>query len=235
MLPPIEAYDAFASSYKSYAQGRRRYQNAINRIVISRARDAVSLLDAGAGDGSRTLEIGRRARIQRIVLVEPSRGMRAHCAEGVEVWPFSIQGIPEMAPSFEVITCLWNVLGHVQGPLERLHALMRLKRLLVPGGMLFLDVNHRYNGAAYGWGKTAVRMFHDAIFPSETNGDVIVCWNVGDRVIQTKSHLFTHAEMKGLFLSAGLKPVMRWVINYETGAQHHFPFVGQLLYQLTSV
>src|SRR5215510_6969311 len=78
ILPPIEAYDAFAASYKSYAEGRRQYQQAIDRIVISRIRDAKSLLDAGAGDGSRALEIGRSAHVGRIVLLEPSSGMRAH-------------------------------------------------------------------------------------------------------------------------------------------------------------
>src|SRR5262249_35759808 len=159
-------------------------------------------------------------------------GMRAHCVEGVELWPVSIQEIPDTAPSFDVITCLWNVLGHVQGSEARLHALVRLRRLLTPGGMLFLDVSHRYNAAAYGWTKTVARMLRDAVVPSETNGDVIVSWNAGGNLIQTKSHVFTHAEMKRLFRSAGLKSVMRWVIHYETGAQHRLPFAGHLLYQL---
>jgi len=232
ILPPIEAYDAFAASYKSYAEGRRQYQQAIDRIVISRVRDAKSLLDAGAGDGRRALEIGRSARVERIVLLEPSRGMRAHCMEDVELWPFSIEEIPDTAPSFDIITCLWNVLGHVQGSEARLHALVRLRRLLAPGGMLFLDVNHRYNAAAYGWTKTVARMLQDAVVPSETNGDVIVPWNAGGNLIQTKSHVFTQAEMRKLFRSAGLNPIMRWVIHYETGEQHHLPFAGHLLYQL---
>jgi SAM-dependent methyltransferase len=235
ILPPVEAYDAFADSYKSYAEGRRQYQDAINDIVVSRAGHAYSLLDAGAGDGSRALEIGRRIRVERIVLLEPSRGMRAHCVEVVELWPFSIQEIPDTAPSFEVITCLWNVLGHVQGSDARLSALVKLRRLLVPGGKLFLDVNHRYNAGAYGWSKTIARMLQDTIFPSVTNGDLIVSWNSGgaaEKVIQTKSHVFIHAEMRKLFQAADLKPVQRWVIDYQTGAQHHLPFGGHLLYQL---
>src|SRR5262245_179872 len=99
ILPPIEAYDAFAASYKSYAEGRRQYQQAIDRIVISRIRDAKSLLDAGAGDGSRALEIGRSAHVGRIVLLEPSSGMRAHSAEGVESWQLRSQEIPTTAAS----------------------------------------------------------------------------------------------------------------------------------------
>src|SRR5438128_1240208 len=85
VLPPIEAYDAFAASYKSYAEGRGPYRRAINDIVISRARNAASLLDVGAGDGSRALHIGQSAGVGRIVLLEPSAGMRAHCTEGAEI------------------------------------------------------------------------------------------------------------------------------------------------------
>ena len=233
VLPPIEAYDAFTTSYKSYAEGRGPYHRAINDIVIAWARNAASLLDVGAGDGSRTLHIAQSAGVRRIVLLEPSAGMRALCTEGAEIWPFPIEEIPDAAPSFEVITCLWNVLGHLRGTRQRLDALARLRRHLFPGGMLFLDVSHRYNAAAYGWSKTLARMLHDAIFPSEGNGDVIVSWNTEGKRIQTHGHVFTRSEIEGLFLSARLKPINRWVISYETGAHHQLPFAGHLFYQLT--
>jgi 2-polyprenyl-3-methyl-5-hydroxy-6-metoxy-1,4-benzoquinol methylase len=233
-LKPIEAYDAFAPYYNSYAERRRSYVRVIDDIVISRVNHAASLLDVGAGDGSRAIKIGRSLEARRIVLVEPSAGMRAHCREGQEVWPCGILEIPDDSSSFEVILCLWNVLGHVQHEQERLHALHRLKKLLLPGGMLFLDVSHRYNAASYGWTKTLARLAADIFCPSERNGDVIVSWNVGGRLISTQSHVFTHREMKKLVGSAGLKILMRWVINYDTGAECRVGFGGHLFYQLTS-
>jgi SAM-dependent methyltransferase len=234
ILPPVDAYDAFAGHYRSYAERRRHYLEAVNRIIISRALHAESLLDVGAGDGSRALEIAECAGISRVVLLEPSAGMRSLRAVGVELWPFSIQQIPDTASSFEIITCLWNVLGHVQGSEARLDALVRLRRILAPGGKLFLDVSHRYNASAYGWCKTAVRLLHDSLLSSQTSGDVIVSWNGDGKVIRTTGHVFTHTEMKKLFLAADLKPVTRWVIDYETGAGHRLPFRGHFLYQLTS-
>jgi SAM-dependent methyltransferase len=234
LLTPVEAYDAFAPYYKSYAERRTLYHRTINNIIISRIGHARSLLDAGAGDGSRALEIGRSLDLRRIVLVEPSARMRAYCPEGSEVWPCSIMEIPDAAPSFEVITCLWNVLGHVQEAEQRLQALTRLKSLLLPGGFLFLDVSHRYNAASYGWKDTARRLAEDIFSPSGDRGDVILSWNAGGRPIYTRSHVFTHGEMKRLVESAGLKIVMRWVVNYETGAECRVSFGGHLFYQLTS-
>jgi SAM-dependent methyltransferase len=233
ILKPIEAYDAFAPHYKSFAERRKSYIRIINHIVISRVRRASSLLDVGAGDGRRAIEIGRSLEADRVVLVEPSAGMRAYCQEGSELWPCSILEISDDAPSFEVITCLWNVLGHIQEKRQRLQALEKLKRLLLPGGMLFLDVSHRYNAASYGWKKTVARLAVDVFSPSEKNGDVIVSWNAGGRLIYTQGHVFTHREMKKLVDSAGLKILKRWAVNYETGAKCRVSFGGHLLYQLT--
>jgi SAM-dependent methyltransferase len=234
-LKPIDAYDALAPYYKSYAERRRSYIRAVNDIVISRVRHAASLLDVGAGHGNRATDIGRSVEARRVVLVEPSAGMRAYCPEGSEIWPCSISGISAAEPSFEVIICLWNVLGHVQDEQQRIHALHTLKKLLLPGGVIFLDVSHRYNAASYGWMKTVARLAGDIFCPSEGNGDVIVSWNAGARAISTQGHVFTHREMKKLVGSAGLKILMRWVVNYETGAECRMGLSGHLLYQLTSV
>jgi hypothetical protein len=106
--------------------------------------------------------------------------------------------------------------------------------MLVPAGFIFMDVNHRYNAASYGWTRTLLRMAHDYIVRSEAQGDVVVSWNAGDRTICTLGHVFTHKEMKHLFNAAGLKIAVRWVIDYEKGERRRFSMYGHLLYQLTA-
>jgi ubiquinone/menaquinone biosynthesis C-methylase UbiE len=231
---PAAAYDAFAPYYESYAETRKRYHRRIDDIVIAHARHADSLLDVGAGDGRRALRIAQSAGVARVVLLEPSAGMRAQCPEGAEIWPWHVLEIPDDVPSFEIITCLWNVLGHVQEAQQRLFVLARLKRLLSERGMIFLDVSNRYNAACYGWTKTLLRMTYDFFLRSEKHGDVIVSWEAGGRTIRTRGHVFTHAEMKRLFRTVGLKIVTRWVIDYETGAERNVPVAGHLLYQLAA-
>ena len=232
LLAPVAAYDAFAPYYKSYSEARSRYLRKIESIIISRASGADSLLDVGAGDGARALRIAQAAGIARVVLVEPSKAMRAQCPDSAEVWPCSASEIPDTAPQFPLITCLWNVLGHIRGSEQRLGVLARLKRRLIPGGTIFLDVTHRYNAASYGWTRTLARVVHD-IF-SQKHGDVIVSWPANGQPIRTQGHVFTHAEMKQLFRSSGLDIVARWVIDYETGDERRFSTSGNLLYQLAA-
>ena len=50
---------------------------------------------------------------------------------------------------FDVITCLWNVLGSVVDSDRRLRALKKMGSLLTEHGRLFVDVNNRYNARAW--------------------------------------------------------------------------------------
>ena len=233
-LEPVAAYDAFAPYYKAYSKTRRRYLQKIEDIVIAHAGNVRSMLDVGAGDGSRALRVARLANIAQVVLLEPSAGMRAHCPEGAEIWPCRISDLPAAAPAFEFITCLWNVLGHLRDNQERELTLVRLRKLLAPGGAIFLDVCHRYNGAAYGWGRTFLRIGRDFFNPSEKHGDVVISWKAGESTIYTHGHLFTHMEIRSLCRFANLKIARRWVVSYETGKECRLSLSGHLLYQLTA-
>ena len=235
VLDPVVAYDALASCYKSVLESRRQYLQKVEEIVVAHIGGAESLLDVGAGEGTRTLRIGHAAGITRLVLLEPSAQMRNQCHEAVEYWPCRASEIPETGCKFDVITCLWNVVGHLQNSDERSLVLSRLRTLLKPNGTIFLDVNHRYNAAAYGRTKTFLRMVHDLAFRSEKNGDVIVRWQVNGHDIRTRGHVFRQAELAGLFRDSGLKIRRRWVINYQNGLECRLPLAGNLLYQLEVV
>lgn len=234
-VPPIAAYDAFAPYYTAYAETRRHYLKKVEEIVIRHLHNARSLLDVGAGDGSRTLRIAGAANIARAVLLEPSAGMLAQCVHGCETWPFGTLEIPNECPQFEAITCLWNVLGHIQDTEQRVFVLSKLKKLLAPGGMMFLDVSHRYNAACYGWGKTLFRAAGDLLIRSDERGNVVVSWQAGEKMIRTNGHVFTHTEMKRLFAAAGLRIQDRWVIHYESGRECRLACLGNLLYKVGSV
>jgi len=232
VLTPIAAYDAFAPFYSAYAGPRAPYLRTVEDVVIAHAPEAGSLLDVGAGDGSRALRIVQAAKLARLVLLEPSPGMRAQCPRSVEIWPNSAVDVPDSGLPFDVITCLWNVLGHLEGPEQRLSALRKLRNRMAPQGMVFLDVSHRYNAASYGWRMTLLRMAGDFFLRSRKQGDVTVVRKAGEQTIRTTGHVFTHREIKRLVRQAGLKILRRWIISYETGRESKLPFRGHLLYQL---
>lgn len=232
-LSPIEAYDAMAPHYDSLRASREQYLAAIDQIIIRECGGARSLLDVGSGNGARALGIARSARITDVVLVEPSAGMRTQCREEAEYWSCEASGIPATARKFDLITCLWNTLGHLQDTRERAGVLARLKTMLTPQGSIFLDVNHRYNARSYGWGRTAFRVVHDLVSTAESNGDVVVSWQAGGERICTHGHVFTRRELLGIFNNAGVHVKARWIVDYETGEPRRLSILGNMLYRLT--
>jgi 2-polyprenyl-3-methyl-5-hydroxy-6-metoxy-1,4-benzoquinol methylase len=239
---PVAAYDRLAAHYANLARRRELYLRGVEREVVSRIPSGTrALLDVGAGDGTRALRIASQRGIERIVLAEPSREMAGKSAEHAEVWPVRAEDMDTSGPDrdvlpdpsserFDVITCLWNVLGHVPSAEKRSFALTAIARLLAPQGRFFLDVNHRYNLRSYGILSTSARWIHDLFSSSESNGDVIAKWHAGGAAISTFGHVFTHREIMPLAGAAGLELEERIVIDYETGRIRPFAFQGNLLY-----
>lgn len=227
-------YDALAPYYRKYSSGKASYLDAIDELIIARIpTGARSLLDIGAGDGVRATKIARERSIPTLVLVEPSQPMRQLCQQlnPTDIWSLEAQHLPNDGPGFDVITCLWNVLGHIPTAGERQQALEKMARLLNPGGLLFFDVNNRYNAASYGWQRVAKNYVSDLLSPDPTHGDVSFQWSINGATIAAMGHLFTHAEVRRLLAAAGLKIRRRSVVDYRNGNERRFIFQGQLLYE----
>ena len=252
---PVAAYDRLAPHYAELSRRREAYLRAIDNCIIARIpKGATSLLDVGAGDGSRAVRIAGTASIERIVLLEPSSEMSRLASDSpaqnrsgaewatsamsklstarAELWPTRAEALDasSITERFDVITCLWNVLGHVSDAQRRIRVLKTAAQLLSQKGSLFLDVIHRYNLRSYGPLATGVRWLKDQLITSERNGDVVAIWTVGRSQISTYGHVFTHREIMLLGKSAGLQPEKRLVIDYETGKSRRFTCQGNLLY-----
>lgn len=290
---PVAAYDRLAAHYADLSRRRELYLRGVEGEIITRIPSrSRSLLDIGAGDGTRTARITSASGIHRIVLLEPSTQMRTHrnsqpdsanypdltahsamkilgangevgsegatfvspgrepwvatennrVPEGrhtrasgdsahVEIWPIRAEDLTAkpLTEPFDVITCLWNVLGHISAE-NRQHTLCAVAQLLCPNGKFFLDVNHRYNLQAYGVLPTCARWIRDHLFRSESNGDVVAKWNVDDLTISTYGHVFTHPEIARLAAAAGLELEERILIDYGNGGIRQYAFQGNLLY-----
>ncbi len=232
---PVAAYDRIAPHYAELSGAREPYLRSVEREIISRiSPGSRSLLDAGAGDGTRALRLASARGIKRVVLLEPSSGMANGADGSAEVWPVRAEELSANGVAgtdrFDVITCLWNVLGHIPNEEKRLRAIKGISCLLAPQGRFFLDVNHRYNARSYGVLPTAARRLRDLVLPGEHNGDALAKWNAADTKISTYGHVFTHREIMRLTLAAGLQMEDRIVIDYETGRPRRFAFQGNLLY-----
>ena len=235
LLDPVAAYDRLAPYYSEFSKRRAAYLRRVEEQIAARIpAGARSLLDVGAGDGGRALHIASVAGISRVVLLEPSVKMSSETPAGYEVWrrraeDLDVGGIAER---FDVITCLWNVLGHISGFDKRVRALNAAGQVISPKGLLFVDVIHRYNVRSYGATMTAARWLRDRIAPGDSNGDVRARWQTAAGDISTYGHVFTDGEMRRLAGATGLECAERIVIDYQTGAIRRASWTGNLLYVL---
>ncbi len=233
-LDVIEAYDRLGPGLAAIRAMRRSYCDAIDALIrASLPTSASSLLDVGSGDGARAEAIARNAGIADVILLEPSAGMRSLMHTSREVWTSRIEDLPVTGRRFDVITCLWNVLGHVPSTENRLRALRNMHSLLSPSGVLFADVQNRYNARSYGVLATLGRWLHDRMAPSADNGDVTVRWASEAGELITYGHVFTPREMADLVAEAGLKIVKQNFVDYRTGELCSSPFAGSMFFVLS--
>jgi SAM-dependent methyltransferase len=229
-----EAYDRLAPHYRAYAEARAAYLGAVDRFVIEHSPRGGRMLDVGSGDGVRAASIGRALGATHVVLCEPSAAMASLCRDQAvaAVWTDRAECLRQSEERFDVVTCLWNVLGHLPDRDARIAALEGMRRLLAPEGRLFCDVNNRHNARAYGPGTVMLRRLLDKVAPDERRGDASFEWNVGGERIPARGHLFTPTEMDGLIRAGQLEVEERMTIDYVSGQMSPSARAGQLVYRL---
>ena len=230
---PVDAYDRIAPVFARLAEQRRPYLEGIERLILLEiSTGSRSLLDVGSGDGARACRIAQARGIAELVLLEPSLAMQGNGRADVTFWTMRAEELHSVQAEFDVITCLWNVLGHIASSRSRIEVLRQIGRLASRKGTIFVDLNHRYNARHYGPLRTAVRFLRDRMSPDEKNGDVMVTWNFGGTRCTTVGHVFTDKEFHAQSLAAGLSIEKKFVVDYATGAERRWSCEGNLLYVL---
>jgi SAM-dependent methyltransferase len=236
ILDPVAAYDQIGPVFARVAEKRRPYLNSIDQLVISRIpAGSRSMLDVGAGDGARACRIAQARNIAQLVLVEPSVAMQGKSGSGAKCRTMRAEELHLAEGEFDVITCLWNVLGHIFPSESRLEALRQFARLVSPQGRIFVDLHHRYNVRHYGAIPTALRFLRDHLSWNEANGDVAVAWDVAEVRCTTRGHVFTDREFRSLAQGSGLNIDKRFVVDYATGECRRWSIEGHLLYVLAPI
>ena len=233
LLDPVAAYDRIAPIYALLSERRKPYLDRIDQLILSgMPPGSNSMLDVGSGDGARARRIAHTGGISDLVLLEPSLAMQGNADANAKVWTMRAEELHSVQAEFDVVTCLWNVLGHISPASARIEVLRQFARLVSPQGAIFVEENHRYNARHYGSMQTAVRFLRDIAFWTETNGDVVVAWDVEGTKCTTRGHVFTDKEFRALARTAGLHIEKKFIVDYATGELGHRGWQGNLLYVL---
>jgi len=228
-------YDNLAAGYRAYSGGRADYLDAIDSIARKYILPNVSVIDFGAADGVRINKIISGLNV-RLCMVENSHNMLSEIRNN---WPnASVKNCDFSAQNFcadntyDVATCLWNVLGHLGDEPQVLNGLQNIKKSVKKDGIVILDVNNRHNLAQYGW-QAFKNMIKDMFFYSFNNGDIKFNINLESGTIPSSVHIFSRPEIERLIKQAGFVIKHRLFINYANGKQQKSSLFGQLCYILT--
>lgn len=227
-------YTKFAASYEAYASGKKNYLTSVDTFIIENAGHARSIVDVGAGNGKRGKKIAGMLGVKSLTLIDSSDGMlgfmrNVHGANIIKADISSEKFKPDT--TYDVALCLWNVLGHISNQ-SRSIALKNLASLVKNNGLIFLDVNNRYNIAHYGLRAGFRNILKDIFLPNISNGDFPLTINTDTGSIDTSVHIFSPFEIRRLIKSAGLTIEKVCTIDYRTGIKMNNPFSGQLVYKL---
>lgn len=232
-------YDAFAPHYHEYADGKAAYLAAVDSIILktiqASPRKAVDVLDIGPGDGRRIDNLRKKVPFENLTVIESSKGMADLCRKLPHTTVIEGDIVTADLPdnSFDYITCLWNVLGHIADAKGRQTAISAMARFIKPGGLVFFDVNNRYNYTQYG-NKALANILKDTVRQNDASGDITFKVHVKDAVeIDAAVHLFSPSEIQKNIHQSGLKIVKKYCIEYSSGNIVPTFLQGQLMYILT--
>ena len=149
LSPSVAAYNRLTNQYRRISLSRAGYLNAVDEHFLSLARDeGFDWLDIGSGDGVRALSLNRTLN-KNLSVLEPSKllpeNFRLEHPE-VQIFRQSAENL-SLKQEFDVVTMLWNVIGHVDN-LEACFAAIR--DCLRPSGLLYFDANSALNIRRFG-------------------------------------------------------------------------------------
>lgn len=233
-------YKHFSNSFKEYSFSKKKYLDTIDDIISDLDNKPRSIIDIGAGDGRRSLKIAKKLGVNDLILVDDCDEILSDIKEDLNIKKI-IEDISDndfykkIEKKSDLVLCLWNVLGHIETEEERISAIKNISNLLNVNGVVYLDVNNRYNAKQYGFKNVVRNILKDLVFFNKNNGDFSFSFKEGENDIKTKVHIFNPYELDKYFKMYGLKILDKKFINYSTGEIESNIFSGQILYKLKKI
>ncbi len=226
-----EYYNDIASNYNNFLIDKDLYLRAVER-EICKTDNIKSYLDIACGDATRSLRIVEVIKPDKVVLIDESKHMieRARFKKNLDLELVNMDFFDYHSKiTFDMITCLWNVFGHLVDKNQRLNFLIKIHSLMSNNGVLFIDINNRYNIDYYGFKNVFLNIVKN----------ILGVKNVGSYNLKASNGLISKVyihkpnEFDKLINLAGFQIIEKKYFNYETGAEVDSSWRGQIFYKLT--
>lgn len=222
-------YDKLAHNYEEVSSKKSEYIKCINQIIAENApKNVKDYLDIGCGDGLRTKKIIEMVHPGQTTLVDTSEEMmnltRSNVANATYkcIDPIAM----EDEKKFDLITSLWNVIGHFPDFEYKTKFFEKINMLLTRDGVFIFDVNNRFNIAQYGV-MPVIRNFANDIIYGQVSGFFKL--QLSEKV-NTEVYIHKPGELEKYITNAQLKIHKKFYVNYNSGVIEKSPLQGQLVY-----
>jgi len=220
-------YNDVGGSYAGLSFGRKNYIQGVDGVLKNLGIPKKSKwLDVGSGDGARALLLAGETGWQLSVSEPTTLLDEKFELENPKVFVIrtSVEEIPVGFGEFDLVTLLWNVLGHVDNPQT---VLAKAWELLRPGGIIFFDVNNFLNLRNYGvlrYGMNYVRSRSGELIFSIPQNDEL---GTG----RARVRLFSEAGVEKNLQRCGFREISTSFVDYRTGRVVRRSSQGQIVVQ----
>jgi 2-polyprenyl-3-methyl-5-hydroxy-6-metoxy-1,4-benzoquinol methylase len=217
-------YDSIAEEYGEISFKRLNYLLAVEKFVLTRVKEVESknLLDVGTGDGKRLARILEQHQFEIVTAVEPSLNMFRKLEKlnlEIELQNSTIENF-KTEEKYDLILCLWNVIGHIDN-LDKF--LLRLRTFLKPGGTVIIDFNNKFNIKQYGLQNVLMNLL-SAIGVGSQNRQRGVFPLDGVNFVKVWSKYEFNKVSKKYFKNHQYR-----YLNYQSGKIERFLLAGQVV------
>lgn len=236
-----EHFDSLATQYDVKSSARAKYLSAINMLILRKIREenkiSGKVLDVGCGTGTRAKAIFSALPMIEIYGSDISLKMLtiAKTKNLAGLVHSDMRSLPFKDESFEAITCLFNVIGYLSAPTQRIRAFREFYRVLKSSGLLFIDFMNRWHlGEGLSFRRsifTASGMYIRSLFPDlENRGNLFFNLSLNNRRIRGFVHGFSHGEIWRLLSKSGFDVVDSLIIGYDSGDIKRHRWQGQYFF-----
>ncbi|KKP93303.1 MAG: Methyltransferase type 11 [Parcubacteria group bacterium GW2011_GWA1_36_12] len=232
-------FDALASDYDRKSLNRKKYNTAVDKLIIKylMRQKKPLVLDVGCGTGSRAENLKSKIGGSKFYCVDSSLEMIkiAKKKKLDYVAKADMEKLPFQADYFDDILCLFNSFGYLNTYEKRLRTLYKFNKALKSEGLLIIDVMNSWHlGEGREYKRSLMRAFWDNfVTPNVLGfavGDRYFELMIGNKVIPGFVHGFSVGEITGLLKNSGFEIIQSYIIGYDTGQIKKETRDGQLLF-----
>lgn len=226
----INLYNNLFTEYEDYIVKVKKYLDSVDNITELNLSNGSNWLDVGSANGERIINLNKNLN-KKVMFIDNSEKMLGLLlSKGLEAKKIDISNkysIKEINQKFDNITCLYNVLGHIDSEKLRNEAFKNINKLLDDNGIFIFDVNNRWNYKQYGFVKVIINFILDIL--KINSGDYDINIQSRNKNIKSKVHLFNYFEIKKLLFKTGFKIKKSYIVDYKSGEIYKLIFKGQII------